>query len=205
MALAALPIAYAAMDDPDTRRSSARFAIPAVLVAALTTGASYGAHLASVFAADVSVSPDTAIYAMPPFSLPYSPLTELTGFRWWAVGIATFAAVAYLFDRLWPKRRVAIGVAALCGITFQLGLLLLIAIITPLYEETFVAAYNIQMLNQRGPELAPLTIEPPWRRGVQPWCRTRSASNDQKRCREDCGAQGRAPEALAWKPESAGN
>lgn len=33
-------------------------------------------------------------------------------------------------------------------------LLLLVAIINPLYEETFVAAYNIQALHHRGPELA---------------------------------------------------
>src|SRR5436190_16924205 len=33
-------------------------------------------------------------------------------------------------------------------------LLLLVAIINPLYEETFVAAYNLQALQHRGPEFA---------------------------------------------------
>jgi hypothetical protein len=129
IALAGLPIVFAALDERMRRTSAVQFAFAACAVVAFVSCLSYGAHVASLLIAGVTVSPDTAIYAIPSPSFPAAYVVSLAGYPSWITAVVVFALLGYALDRLYPCNRALIVVCAVCGLSFQLGVMLLVSAI----------------------------------------------------------------------------
>lgn len=129
IALAGLPIVYVALDSAVGRASAVRFALAAGAVVSLVSLASYGAHFISLQVAGVSVSADTAIYAVPTPALPALYVVSLATYRSWIAGVIVLGLLGYVMHRSSPGNSALIIGCVICALGFQLGVMLLAGVI----------------------------------------------------------------------------
>lgn len=124
--LAAVPMLLAAMATGPDRKKMSRLALQCAIAVGLTICASHALHAASLLATGFSVTPDTAIYAIPSLSLSASFFPGSVSWVAWLAIVTLFALLAFMLDRQFPGHRDILAVGAVAGVFFQLGSMLLL-------------------------------------------------------------------------------
>lgn len=110
-------------------RWAGRLTAMLLLAGTAAAGLAYGAHALSLWSSGMTPSSATAVYAIPTPASPASAhITSLAGLPAWLAAVALFAVLGFLLLRRYADSTALVAVSLACGVSDQLGMLLLVGL-----------------------------------------------------------------------------